>query len=87
MSPLRGDPAPRRHDVNDDLHGLIQREEEKRLHCWDARERWRVLQQTITWVEAQQRVPRNSRQSCLARQTRLLEERGTGTFCSEDSAK
>ena len=42
---------------------LKQHEEEKRERCWDARERWRVLQETIAWVDSQQAVPRNSNRS------------------------
>jgi hypothetical protein len=50
----------------------VRREEEKRERCWDARERWRVLQQTIAWVDSQQPMPRNSRKACLSNQARLL---------------
>ena len=49
-----------------------QREEQKRERCWDPLQRWQVLQQTITWVDSQQVVPRNSRKACLAEQARLL---------------
>jgi hypothetical protein len=55
--------------MNDDLK---RREEEKRDRCWDPRERWRVIEQTIAWIDRQQPVPRNSPQSCLANQARLL---------------
>jgi hypothetical protein len=48
---------------------LKQLEEQKRERCWDPRQRWQVLQQTIDWVDSQQPVPRNSRQGCLARQS------------------
>jgi hypothetical protein len=51
---------------------LKQNEEQKREQCWNARERWRVLQETIAWVDSQQAVPRNSRQGCLAKQALLL---------------
>ena len=54
-------------------------EEAKRDRNWDQAERWRVLQETITWAEAQQAVPRNSKESCLARQARLnASRRDTG---------
>jgi len=51
---------------------LKTREERKRDRCWDPGERWRVIEQTIAWVDSQQRMPRNSRQACLANQARLL---------------
>ena len=50
------------------LSSQIQSEEAKRNRCWDLSERWRALQETITWADAQQTPPRNSPQSCLARQ-------------------
>lgn len=40
-------------------------EEQKRERNWDPRQRWQVLQATIAWADAQQKVPRNSRQTCL----------------------
>ncbi|MEM8866417.1 MAG: hypothetical protein AAGF31_12805 [Planctomycetota bacterium] len=45
-----------------------QVEEQKRLRCWDAAQRWKSLQQTIAWVDSQQAVPRGTRQGCLAAQ-------------------
>lgn len=32
---------------------LKRREEEKRERAWDPAERWRLIQETITWAEAQ----------------------------------
>jgi hypothetical protein len=55
--------------VNDDLKS---REERKREQCWNPRQRWRVLQEMIAWVDAQQKVPRNSPAACLAKEGRLL---------------
>lgn len=52
---------------------LKEREERKRETHWDARTRWRVLQETITWAEAQQNVRRNTAAFCLREQTRKLE--------------
>jgi hypothetical protein len=43
-------------------------EEQKRERCWDVRERWRLLQETIAWVDSQQEIPRNSPAGCLAMQ-------------------
>jgi len=44
---------------------LICREEEKREACWDPAERWRVFQETITWMESQATVRRNTPQRCI----------------------
>jgi hypothetical protein len=51
---------------------LIAREEQKRDACWDPVERWKVLQQTIAWVDSQQAIPRNSPRGCLQHQQELL---------------
>ena len=51
---------------------LKKREEQKRERCWEPRERWRVLQETIAWADSQQPIPRNSRQACLANQAKML---------------
>jgi hypothetical protein len=46
-------------------------QEEARREChWDARQRWKTLQETITWVEAQPTVRRNTRVARLAQQSR-----------------
>jgi len=58
--------------MNDDFTELKFREERKREAAWDAAERWRVLQETITWAEAQATVRRNSRQRCLELQRQKL---------------
>ena len=49
-------------DPDDDLK---HREEAKRDAQWDALQRWRVIQDTITWAEAQATVRRNTPQRCL----------------------
>jgi hypothetical protein len=46
-------------------HTLVSREEAKRETCWDPADRWRVLQETITWAEAQAAVPRNTPRRCI----------------------
>lgn len=51
---------------------LKRREEEKREACWDPAERWRVLQETITWAESQATVQRNTPAQCLKRQRAKL---------------
>jgi hypothetical protein len=51
---------------------IKQIEESRRWRNWDAAERWRVIQQTITWAEAQATVRRNTPTACLAEQGRKL---------------
>ena len=41
------------------------REESKREKAFDPVERWKAIQETITWAEAQQNPPRNSKEKCL----------------------
>jgi hypothetical protein len=45
---------------------LLQTEELKRNQCWNQAEQWRVLQETIAWIDSQQDVPRNSPAGCMA---------------------
>jgi hypothetical protein len=52
---------------------LKQREDAKREKCWDPREQWRVLQETIAWIDSQQEVPRNSPGGCLASKLRVVQ--------------
>jgi hypothetical protein len=47
-------------------------EERKREAAWDPAQRWRVLQQTITWAEAQAAVRRNTPKKCLELQKAKL---------------
>jgi hypothetical protein len=54
---------------------LKRAEEQKREAMWDAAQRWRVLQETITWAELQLTVRRNTPQRCLELQRKKLEER------------
>jgi len=58
--------------MNDDLSELIRREHAKRERNWNPAERWRVIQETITWAEQLPTVRRNTRAACLAHQARLL---------------
>jgi hypothetical protein len=53
-----------------------RREEEKREAAWDPLVRWRVLQETITWAEAQATVRRNTPERCLALQRAKLARLG-----------
>jgi len=46
-------------------------EEQKRERCWNPQQRWRVIQQTIDWVDGQQTISRNTKQACLARQAKF----------------
>jgi hypothetical protein len=54
------------------LSELIRAEEAKRDRNWDPQQRWKVLQETIAWVDSLQKVPRNSKEGCLANQQRIL---------------
>jgi hypothetical protein len=59
--------------MNDDpMWELKRREEEKRQRCWDPAERWRVLQETIAWADAQAAVSRNTPARCLELQRARL---------------
>jgi hypothetical protein len=55
-----------------DLDALKRAEEQKREAHWDPAERWRVLQETITWAESQATVRRNTPQRCLELQAAKL---------------
>lgn len=58
----------------------LQREEEtKREAAWDPRQRWRLIQETITWASEQAAVPRNTPQGCLATARRHLAYRNRTT--------
>jgi hypothetical protein len=58
--------------MNDELTELLEREAAKRDRNWNPALRWKVLQETIAWVDAQAKIPRNSKAACLANQARLL---------------
>jgi hypothetical protein len=51
---------------------LLKAEEAKRERNWDAAERWRVIQATITWADSQRTGGRNTKASCLEEQARKL---------------
>jgi hypothetical protein len=55
-----------------DLDALKRAEEQKREAHWDPAERWRVLQETITWAESQATVRRNTPRRCLELQAAKL---------------
>jgi hypothetical protein len=57
----------------DDLKRL---EEQKREANWDPAQRWRVLQETITWAESQATVQRNTPAVCLKLQEAKLARLG-----------
>ena len=69
---------------------LKSSEERKRERCWDARDRWRVLQETITWAEAQETVQRGSPANRLVEERRKLDalrtERG-GSLSGSSSGR
>lgn len=45
-------------------------EETRRNRHWDALRRWQLIQETITWAEAQSTVRRNTKAHRLAQQAR-----------------
>ena len=55
------------------LDDLKRREEQKREAAWDPAQRWRVIQEMITWAESQATVRRNTPERCLELQKRKLE--------------
>ena len=56
-----------------DLNELAKSEEAKRDRHIDPAERWRLIQNTITWAEQQATVRRNTKEACFAKQVRLLD--------------
>ena len=59
--------------THEEFSELLHREEAKRDRMWDPADRWRMIQEMIDWADAQQSVPRNSKEGCLAAQRRMLE--------------
>ena len=55
--------------MDDDLK---RREEAKRDAHWNPAARWRAIQETITWADAQMPIPRNSMVRCLQLQRAKL---------------
>jgi hypothetical protein len=51
---------------------LKRREEAKREAHWDRLQRWRALQDAITWAESLPSVRRNTRETCLRLQAAKL---------------
>ncbi len=56
---------------------LKRREEQKRDAQWDPAQRWRVLQETITWAESQATMRRNTPEKCLELQRAKLAALGS----------
>jgi len=50
------------------------REEQRREAHWNPQERWRVIQETITWADAQKTGGRNLRANRLLEQARKLRD-------------
>jgi hypothetical protein len=59
-------------DENESLGDLLAREKAKRERNWDPAQRWKVIQETLAWCEAQATVRRNTPAACLAEQNRKL---------------
>jgi hypothetical protein len=60
---------------DDDLKAA---EERKREAAWSDAQRWRVLQETITWAESQATVRRNTPERCLFLERAKLSDGGEG---------
>ncbi len=54
------------------MNDILQQEEHKRDRHLDAREKWRLIMEAISWAEGQATVRRNTPQRCLAEQARKL---------------
>jgi hypothetical protein len=67
--------------MDDDLKSS---EECKRERMWDPAERWRVLQETITWAESLPTVARNTPGRCLELQRAKLQASNLLHAQSED---
>ena len=59
------------------VHGEYLRHEQ----AWDFAERWRVMDEVITWAAQQKAALRNTPAGCLANQNRLL-----ASFADADEA-
>jgi hypothetical protein len=57
---------------NESLSEQKAREEAKRERNWDPNQRWKVVEETLAWCEAQATVRRNTPEACLAEQNRKL---------------
>jgi hypothetical protein len=53
-----------------DSADLVRREQARRERAWDPAARWRAIQETITWAEAQATVRRNTPVACVAAEAR-----------------
>jgi hypothetical protein len=51
---------------------LIRREKAKRAAMTDTPEHWRIIWDNLNWAESQLPIPRNSKETCLAKQKKLL---------------
>lgn len=56
------------------LAELKRREDLKRDAAWDPETRWRSINETITWAEAQTKVRRNTPARCIQEQNRKLRQ-------------
>lgn len=61
------------------ISDLKKKEELKRERNWDPQMRWKVLQDTITWADAQATVQRNIPVSRLEEQARKLRRSEVGS--------
>jgi len=71
-------PMTNTHDetVANELADLAAGEHARRERAWSPAERWKALQETIRWAEAQPTARRNTPQACLERERKLLQALG-----------
>jgi hypothetical protein len=54
------------------MSNILRQEELKRDRHFDAREKWRLILEAISWAEGQTTERRNTPRRCLAEQARKL---------------
>ena len=73
--------------TDEEFRELKRREEEKREKCWDPAERWRVIQEMITWAESLPTVRRNTPARCLELQRAKLAQAGDAGPGTKDEGR
>jgi hypothetical protein len=57
----------------EEIEELFRRKTAEWEQIADPAERWQLLLDFLTWADAQQPVPRNSKEGCLAAQRKFME--------------
>ena len=58
--------------MTENLAELLVAEEAKRNAAWNPADRWRVIQETITWADQQSTARRNTKETALRLQAEKL---------------